>query len=223
MTGTSAQSRRPAVDPSRTVTALAHLIAVLAVIAAAAGLFWSGGEAPPSFTSPRGETVEPYGHGVYRYDSLFAGAGNRGTDAVTLLLGAPLLVASARRYARGSLRGALLLLGALTWFLYAYASYALGLAYNELFLLYVVLLSASLFGLLAAFRTVDASALPAHAAGPLPRRGLGPFMLASGAVTLVVWLSIPLGAMLEGSVPIGLARSSGRSPGSCCSAWSRSG
>jgi hypothetical protein len=40
-------------------------------------------------------------------------------------------------YRRGSLRGRLLLIGILTYFLYVYASIAFGAAYNALFLVYV--------------------------------------------------------------------------------------
>ena len=84
-----------------------------------------------------------HGEGLYRYDSLFTGAGNRGVDAVTLLLGVPLLLLALDRYRRGSARGALLLLACLGYFAYVFTSMAFGVAWNELFLVYVALLSAS--------------------------------------------------------------------------------
>jgi hypothetical protein len=88
-----------------------------------------------SFTTVHGTVVELYGGGLYGSDTVFAAAGQRGTDAVTLVLGIPLLVASILRYRRGSLRGGLLLTGTLGYFLYVYAGPALGtVVYNELFL-----------------------------------------------------------------------------------------
>ncbi|MBE9171522.1 hypothetical protein IQ238_29940 [Pleurocapsales cyanobacterium LEGE 06147] len=89
--------------------------------------------------------MEIYGRGLYRYDTLFIGAGNRGTDAVTLFLGIPLLIFCIWLYRRGSLRGALLLIGTLVYFLYVYGSYALAIAYNNFFFVYIILFSASLY------------------------------------------------------------------------------
>jgi len=83
----------------------------------------------------------------------------------------------------------LLLTGALGYLLYVYANYALGVAYNPLFLAYVTLLSACLFGFIAVFAATDRGALAAVAAGPdLPHRFLSRFLLTSAAVTAVVWL-----------------------------------
>ena len=187
---------------SNAVVGLSALIVVLALVAAGAGLLWQGGDGPYSFTTLRGETAEIYGQGLYRYDTLFTGAGNRATDAVTLVLGVPLLVVSALLYRRGSLRGGLLLMGTLVYFLYVYASYALGpVAYNELFLLYVALFSTSLFALVLAFRSFDVQVLPAHFSARMPRRGPAIFMFVSGLVTFVVWLMAPVAALLQDRPP----------------------
>lgn len=187
---------------SGAVIGLSALVAVLALIAAGAGLLWQGGDGPYSFTTLRGETAEIYGQGLYRYDTLFTGAGNRATDALTLLLGVPLLVISNLLYRRGSIRGGLLLMGTLVYFLYVYATYALGpVAYNNLFLLYVALFSASLFTLVLAFRSFDVRALQTHFSAHMPRRGLAIFMFVSGLVTLVVWLMAPIVALVLGQPP----------------------
>lgn len=188
--------------PSNAVLVLSTLIAVLALFAAGTGLFWRGGDGPYTFTTLRGESAEIYGFGLYRYDTLFTGAGNRATDAVTLALGIPLLIISTLLYLRGSLRGGLLLLGTLGFFLYVYASYALGaVAYNELFLLYVALFSASLYAFVLAFAAVDLRALGSRFSARMPRRGPAVFMLASGLVTLVVWAGPLVAALISGEVP----------------------
>lgn len=49
---------------------------------------------------------------------VIAGAGNRGTDAMTLLIAIPLLTVALIGYRRGSLRTSLLLTGALAWIMY---------------------------------------------------------------------------------------------------------
>lgn len=101
---------------SRTVILLS-VMAVLALIAASAGLFWQEGGNLFAFTTLRRQTAETYGRGLYRYDTLFTGAGSRGTDVVTLVFGIPLLVASTLRYRRGSLKGGLLLMSTLVYFI----------------------------------------------------------------------------------------------------------
>jgi hypothetical protein len=198
---TTDQRARAPLAPSTAVVWLSALIVVLAAVAAGVGLFWQGDGGGFSFTTLRGETVEIYGRGIYRYDTDFKGAGNRGTDAVTLLLGIPLLVIAVLRYRRGSLRGGLLLLGVLPWFLYVYTTAALGISYNNLFLVYVALFSASLYAFIMLFASVNYAALRDHFSPRLPRRGLAVFMFVSGAVTLAVWLGPLLGALVQGEPP----------------------
>jgi hypothetical protein len=106
------------------------------------------------------------------------------------------------QHRKRSPRGTLLLTGSLGYLLYVYASYALGVAYNPLYLAYVTLLSASLFGFLAAFAATDRAALAAAAADPdLPHRSLSWFLVTSAAVTAVVRLQPLVGALLQGTAP----------------------
>lgn len=182
------------------VIALSVLIAILVPIATGIGLFWRAEGGPRSFTTLRGQTARIYGRGIYQYDSLFIGAGYRGQDAVALFLGVPLLVLAVFLYARGSMTGQLLLTGMLGYFLYVYASMALGAAYNRLFLVYVLLFSASLIGFILAFASVELDLLAAGLAGA-PQQGLGIFLIVSGLVTLVVWGAPLVDAFLRGGPP----------------------
>jgi hypothetical protein len=125
---------------SNVIVWLSALICLLGLVAAGGDLFWPDGGNPFVFTTLRGESVQIYGRGLYRYETLFTGAMYRGQDAVTLVLGLPLLVLSTLFYRRGSLRGRLLLTGMLAYFLYVYVSMAFNAAYNSLFLVYVALM-----------------------------------------------------------------------------------
>jgi hypothetical protein len=102
-------------------------------------------------------------------------------------------VIAAVLYRRGSLRGGLLLAGALAYFLYVYASRSLGNAYNGLFLFSIALFSASLFAFLLTVASVDRRAVQARLSDR--RSGLVGFLFASGVVTAVVWLQPLLGAL----------------------------
>jgi len=188
------------VSRSHATVVLAVVIVALATVMSIAGLNSGDGERA-TFTSVRGDVVELYGGGLYRYDSQFLGAGNRGTNAVTLALGVPLLAVATWLSHRGSLRGALLLVGTLGYFLYVYASFALYTAYNDLFLLYIATFSASLFALALGVTSIDLPARAARLTARFPRRTVGWFMLASGLVTLAVWLVPLLGALVAGEAP----------------------
>ena len=94
---TELESRRV----SRSVVVLAALVAVLSGMAAVVGLLATGGDTPMTVTSAHGEIVELYGSGLYDGDTVFKGAGNRGSDLVTLALGVPLLCRRHRRVSAG--------------------------------------------------------------------------------------------------------------------------
>ena len=197
-------SRQP-VDPplrlSGAILPLAIAIGLLALVATVVGLFWQTGGGSFTFTTLRGGTAEIFGQGLYRYDSVFTGAGNRGTDTVTLFLGVPFLALATMLYRRGSLRGGLLLTGILGYFLYVYATYSLGVAYNELFLVYVALFSASLFAFILAFNSIDLDALSSQVLDHLPRRGPGIFLIVAGLLTSLIWIEGPVTSLLTGLPP----------------------
>ena len=196
--------------PSNTVICLAVLIVVLALAATGTALLWQDGGSPFPFTTLRGETAQMYGQGLYRYDSLFTGAGYKGQDTVTLVLGIPLLVVCTLLYRRGSRRGSWLLMGTLGYFLYVYASMALAAAYNILFLVYVALFSASLFAFMLAFVGIDMQAVSASFSARLPRRSIAVFMFACGLLTFVVWLEPLISALSQGVPPKHLDNSTTR-------------
>jgi hypothetical protein len=181
---------------------LPGLVAVAGAGAAVIGLLRRPSGHPMSVVTARGQSAQLAGDGLYRYDTVFIAAGNTAVDAVVLALGIPLVVAAWLQFRAGSPRGSLLLTGALGFLLYVYATYAFGVAYNPLFLVYVALLAATLFGFIAAFAATDRAALAAAAADPgLPHRFLSRFLLSSAAVTALVWLQPLVTALLRGTAP----------------------
>jgi hypothetical protein len=188
---------------SNLVSWLSALIAVLALVAASIGLFWQDRGNSFSFVTLRGDTVSIAGQGLYRYDTTLVAMGFKAGDAVTLVLGIPALIFSLLRYRRGSVKGGLLLAGTLAYFLYAYSSMAFGAAYNHLFLMYVVLMSASLFGLILTLTSFDLAVLPAHFSSRLPRREIGIYSIVAGVVLLSIWPGLSLiPALVEGKAPL---------------------
>jgi hypothetical protein len=171
---------------------LIPLIVVLALIATGFGLFTPGDGNRISFTTVRGETVEVWGQGLYKYDSPLGATGFTAADVITLVLAIPILVISFLLYRRGSLKGGFLLTGALAYFLYNYLSMGFGAAYNNLFLAYTLIFAASLYGLILALISFDLNTLPSHFGTGLPRNGIGIFLIVSGIILSLIWLVLSI-------------------------------
>lgn len=132
---------------------------------------------------------------------MFRGAGNRGADLVTLAVAIPALLAARRLYRYVSPAGAFALLGLLGWFLYLYASLALGSAYNELFLVYVVLVSSSLSAVALVLRSIDLAAVDDARLERLRVRPMAILLLISAALTAFVWVEPVVASALAGEPP----------------------
>jgi hypothetical protein len=183
---------------------LIPLIALIAGAAALAGLFTQGGNGPSSFATLHGQTADIYGHGLYRFDTVFFAATFKGVDVITLVLSIPLLLIAFVLYRRNSLRGALLLLSAIPYFIYIGASMTFSAAFNSAFLLYVALLSVSFFTFLTVLNAIDSSILPRHVLPGFPHRGLAIFLFIAGTGTLLLWLSELIDPLLNGLAPSNL-------------------
>ena len=183
---------------------LSILIATLAILVAGLGVFWQGEGKESEFLTLRGETVTIQGHGLYQYETVSIAAQAIAQDVVILLVGIPLLVVSMILFKKGSLQGKLLLSGTLAYFLYTYASFVFGAAYNILFLAYVSLFSLSLFAFIFTLMEIDIPTLPKHFSSGLPRRTIAIFLFVVGSFLLLAWLGRIVPALLANQPPLGL-------------------
>jgi len=195
------QTETPVVVPSLIVVRLTVVLAVVVAVAAAVGLFADGGQDAHTVLTVRGQSIQLYGTGLYRYDSWLIGVGNRGADAVTLFLELPVLLAALLGYRRRSLRSSIVLTGVLGWLLYYYASMSLYTAYNRLFGLYVVALGLALFAVPLALRSID----PVRFAADFPTRPstrvLVGYLAGLAGLLTVAWVPGLLSAAITGGIP----------------------
>jgi hypothetical protein len=126
---------------------------------------------------------------------------NLGTDLVTLLVGLPLLAASTVAMRAGSLRARILWLGALGLLVYVYGMYALGVRWNELFLVYVALFGLSLFALIIGLVSTDAARIRAGFVTRAPVRSVAAYLIVIAVMVAAMWLAEEVGALLRGTVP----------------------
>ena len=141
------------------------------------------------------------GQGLYALDTFFKAPIFRGTDALTLFVCVPLLVIALILYRGGTMRGKLFLTGILSFFLYNSISIAMGVTYNNFFLLYIFYFSVSLFAFFLATQSIDLNTLSASISPGLPRKGIAILLFVAAAALLFAWLGDILTPLFTGSLP----------------------
>lgn len=141
-----------------------------------------------------------FGTGLYR-DTASLTAQAIGQDAITLLLAIPALSISAYLTARGSQRARLIWLGLLVYVVYTYASYAFGIRFNPLFLVYIALLGCATYALIGGLLKTDWVAIRAAFTERTPVRAVSIFLLFIAGLFYLTWLSEAVPASLAGTPP----------------------
>jgi hypothetical protein len=195
-------------EPSKTALRLTVPIALLATLVAIATtipLLVTSGPGPTTHVSVRGEPVVLHGIGPYQHMPADVAVQGLAQDVVTLGLAVPLLLVALVLARRGSRAAYLFVTGAIAYVTVQYALY-LGLAmYNELFLLWVaILLLAS--QLLVRLLLAEAPAAFAVTTTPRRRHYVGGYLIATGSLIAMLWLSVIVPPLIEGTIyPAGLA------------------
>ncbi len=186
------------------INILVLFIIVLSLIACFAGLFSTGGSGQYSFQAITGETVEIYGSGLYQNDSISVVAQGKAGDLVTLVMGIPLLLISLYLTNKRAPRGRLMLTGTLGYFLYTYMSYTFLWHYNAFFIVYVILMSLSLYAFVLSMMSFEIEKIPDMFNEKMPIKFLAGFQLFVGLGIGMLWLGKIAPSIFEGAVPIGL-------------------
>jgi len=189
---------------SKSISTLTVIIVVFSLLACLVGIFSNEGSGEYEIQSFHGETVKIYGRGIYKNDSVSVVAQGIAQDIVTLLLGIPLLAVSLYLSLKGSLRGRLLLAGTLGYFLYTYVSYTFLWMYNSLFLIYVIIMSASFFAFTLTMMGFDIEKLGALFSKKLPVKFIGGFEIFFSVAIGMMWLGRIAPTITEGAIPFGL-------------------
>jgi hypothetical protein len=124
----------------------------------------------------------------------------RGQDLLTLLT-VPVLVWTAMRARRGSLRAHLVWLALLLYYAYSYLMYVVA-PFNDVFLLYVAVIGLSTYGLFDGLVRIDIHTT-APAFTSVRARALAYYLLAVGTLFTALWLSQIIPA-IPGGLPDGL-------------------
>lgn len=158
-------------------------IAVLAGIATLSGLFWKG---------------------LYKHDTISMAAQAMGQDLITLIIGIPILLGSLYLIRKNSLRGYLIWMGTIFYFLYTYASIAFLASYNQLFLVYVALFSLSLYTFVYGLLSLNVKTVKESITPEKTSKIAGVFLIFSGAMLALMWIKMIVDSLLTGIAPAAL-------------------
>lgn len=186
------------------INILVFFILVLSAAACIAGLLPNGGDGVRDFTSIHNESVEIYGQGIYKNDSVTVAAQGKAQDLITLVGAIPLLIISLVFANKNSFRGKLVLTGTIGYFLYTFISYTFLWNYNPLFLVYVLLMSASLYAFILAMMSFDIEKVPLHFSKKCPTKLFGIFQLFIALMLCILWLGKIIPTIFNGAAPAGL-------------------
>ena len=125
----------------------------------------------------------------------------RGTAAVMLVAGVPVLLAGQLATRRRIARGVPVWLGAVAYLLYNAFMLIFGTPFNALFLLYVASLSLALWTLVAALHVLNVPGLISGSGPAAPRRAIAVFAGAVAVLNAAAWLRGIVPALAEGADP----------------------
>ena len=167
---------------------LTHIVAALAAVASAAGVFVPG---------------------LYR-DNEWVIPQNQGTDLVTLSIAVPVLLLAARFAVRDSARAAIVWFGVLgyVWYVYTGASFAYAL--NNVFLFYVALFALCIAALIALATRLDVGAIWRRFDSRTPVRPVVMYMVFVAIMLCVLWLGQLIPFFMTGELPEPLVQAGGQ-------------
>lgn len=173
---------------------LAITTMILLVITSIAGIVSLNFNYAYDFINQYGHSVKLYGYGIYAYDSYFQAPISIGTDMCILIVFVPLFLTTYINYIkRGNQSSELKLISVYFVALYYAVSISFGLTYNRFFLVYVALLSCSLFGMFRHIKNIEF-----HDSITISK-GIKIFLILSGAALIIAWLPDVVPTIMEGT------------------------
>jgi hypothetical protein len=122
-------------------------------------------------------------------------------DVANLAVASPALLITAALALRGSLHAYLLWLGVVTFTVYSYVIYTFSFPFGSLFLLWVAVLGLCMYALIGGLAAVDSSAVAARYTSRRAAVVVAWFLIVTGVLIGLLWLSEDIPALLAGVTP----------------------
>ncbi len=171
------------------VPLLISLSILLVITSSIVGISLDDGGKLYLYTTIRGSEVEIYGGaGIYRYDDYTKAVTMRGFDWANLFVCVPLFVTGWFLHRKNSLKGIFLLLGNFLYLAYSYLIGVMGNAYNGLYLVWTLMYSVGIFGLIFLLREGRLGDLITNIKKDFPVRSLAVYMFSMGILLPTLYL-----------------------------------
>lgn len=172
---------------------LAVITILCMCITSITGIFSMNFEHAHDFVNQYGHTVKIFGYGIYANDSYFKAPISIGTDYCILFMLVPLFLYTYVQYRKkGDVISEMKLISVYAVAFYYGASIAFGVTYNQIFLVYVVLFTCSLFGMFVHIKRVRIQQKITVT------RGLSVFLIVAGIALIVAWMPDIISSLITG-------------------------
>lgn len=175
---------------------LCYLVVVMTIIAAVTGIFYTFGGERYFVENIYGESIELYGDGIYKYNSVLKAMGSKGTDIVMIVIAVLFGMFTFLREKSGLYK--LLQIGSLTALFYYSACLVFGVTFNSLFPVYILLFASSLFGMISLLTEWIKEDNFKETLRNTDFKGTAVFTIICGC-SVLVWLEFIIPAVLSGS------------------------
>lgn len=182
------------------ITTLTILIAILSTIATVSGIFTNKGTGNYEFKSINNQTVTIYGIGLYENMSADVAIQGIAQDYVTLFIAIPLLIVALYWSRKNTVKSKLFFVGVLNYFLLTYLFYLNMAMYNKIFLVYIILLSASFFSFILMLLNLDIKSISQYFNPKTPVKFVGYFLIFLTSMIALLWLSVIVPPLIDGSI-----------------------
>ena len=174
---------------------VSYLIVILTLVSAFVGIFYTTGGERFLVDNIYGESVELFGDGIYKFNSIIKATGNKGTDIVMIFVASVfgLLTFNSKKSNRYKFWQAGLLAG----LLYYSACLAFGVTFNSLFPVYVALFSSCLFMMIILMIDLIKTDNLIDAIMSIDIKGTAVFLIICG-LSVLVWLEFIIPAVISG-------------------------
>ncbi|MCF8334956.1 MAG: hypothetical protein K9H65_00005 [Bacteroidales bacterium] len=139
--------------------------------------------------------------GTYARDSESMGAQGMGQDMVNLFVAVPLIIVSLILIYRNIKAGWFLLTGSVFYVLYSFFIYAFGVYFNQLFLLYCLILGLSLYTFIYMLYEMNGMDIHGWFAEKVPVRLTGYYFILIAILFYGLWLKDVIPAIVNDTVP----------------------
>ena len=148
------------------------------------------------FTSIGGAFLD----GIYRDNELIISV-MKANDLVTLFIAVPIMLVSLFFTIKNSFKARLVWIGTLFYMLYNFMFYLYGVSFNQFFLLYIFLFTASAYSIIFALIKTDVKLIASKFSPKTPTKRISGFMMFFSLLLGGLWVAMSLSYLFTGEIP----------------------